>query len=240
MIKVIVAQNNDIFYNSLSNIALKNETKIELINVSLDQICSLVYRMKRKENLIILDAATSVSFCINILKNMSNRLDKADIIILVVDSKQITNIVNHERYNHHFMKKTNTFSIIEAINIVSDSIKDTMELESKVIDILWRLGFPSYLKATIYLRDAILLACNNKELIQDTTSLIREIARKNNILNEKSIRSDIDKSINNILDYTKDNVIYKVFGDDYDGRKVSFKYFIDLCIRYLNKKDIAV
>ena len=32
-IKVIITNNNDILYNSLSNFALQNESKIEIVNV---------------------------------------------------------------------------------------------------------------------------------------------------------------------------------------------------------------
>ena len=68
-IKVIIANNNDILYNSLSNIALQNESKIEIINVPKDKVNDLIIRVKPKENVIILDSTTSVSFCTNILKN---------------------------------------------------------------------------------------------------------------------------------------------------------------------------
>lgn len=232
MIKIIIAANNDILYDSLSNIALQNETKIELINVPMNQLSSLVYKMSKKQNLIILDVYTSVSLCVNILKNMSNRLGK-DYIILVVDSKQMTNIVNHEKTNFFLKKQTNISTILE---IISDSVKDAIKLEQKVDDILWKLGFPTSFKSTKYLKDAILLAYNNNYFLQDTYSLVKEIAIRNNMPNEKSIRSDIDKSINSILDYTRNEILYAIFGDDYDGRKVSFKYFMDLCIRYLNKQ----
>ena len=48
-IKVIIANNNDILFNSLSNIALQNESKIEIINVPVDKVNSLLYQIKSKE-----------------------------------------------------------------------------------------------------------------------------------------------------------------------------------------------
>ena len=49
----------------------------------------------------------------------------------------------------------------------------------------------------------------------------------------------MDKSLNNMLDNTDIKVIYEIF-EDYDGRKISLKYFIDLCIVFWKNKDIAV
>lgn len=46
----------------------------------------------------------------------------------------------------------------------------------------------------------------------------------------------MDKSLNNILDFIDNTRVYNIFGDDYDGRKISVKYLIDLCIRYLEKQ----
>jgi hypothetical protein len=54
--------------------------------------------------------------------------------------------------------------------------------------------------------------------------------------NEKIVRSLMDKTLNNIFDSIDKNVIYDIFKDNYDGRKISLKYFVDLCIRYLDEK----
>lgn len=65
--------------------------------------------------------------------------------------------------------------------------------------------------------------------------LVKRVAEKNNVENIDVVRSVMDKSINNVLDDLHTDIIYEVFKDDYDGRKVSVKYFIDLCVRYLEK-----
>ena len=132
-IKVIIANNNDILYNSLSNIALQNESKIEIINVPADKINDLIIQVKPKENVIILDSTTSVSFCTNILKNTITRVDKGNIIILVIDSKNIINIINPENHHWLFRKKQSNFSLLDAINLVADSLKDTLEIEKKLM-----------------------------------------------------------------------------------------------------------
>lgn len=192
MIKVILTQNNDILYNSLSEIALNYERKIELINVLPDKLTKTICQLKTKENVIILDANTSVTFCKNILKN-AIEIGRANIIILVIDSSNISSIINHEKHHSFFQRKPSKNSIMNIINLITKSLNDTLEIE------------------------------------------------KNNISNDALVRSDMDKALNNVLDLVDQQIIYDIFGTDYDGRKISLRYFIDLCIRYLNnKKDIAV
>lgn len=234
-IKVIIA-NNDILYNSLSNMALENNLNIEITNVPIDKLNSFICRIKTKEKVIILDSTTSVTFCTNILKNAINRIGEENIIILVVDSNNITNVIN-EKHHYHFFKKKNTdFSLLDVINIISDSLKNTIELERTTDDILWKLGFTSYFKGTVYLKDAILLAYNDNDLLKDSSLLIKKVSEKNNILNDSAVRSDMDKSLNHMLNYTDHKIIYDIFQNDYDGRKISLKYFIDLCVHYLEKQ----
>ena len=235
-IKVIIANNNDILYNSLSNIALQNESKIEIINVPKDKVNDLIIRVKPKENVIILDSTTSVSFCTNILKNAISRIDKGNIIILVIDSKNIINIINPENHHWLFRKKQSNFSLLDAINLVADSLKDTLEIEKKIDDIFWKIGLTTYFKGANYLKDAILLAYYDKNLLQDMNSLVIKVSEKNEVMNYKIVRSAMDKSLNTMLYNTNINVFYSIFEDDYDGRKISLKYFIDLCIRYLEKQ----
>lgn len=228
MIKIIIANNNDILYNSLSDIALKTKEKIEIINVPIDKINSLFCQIRAKENLIILDSITSVTFCTNVLKNAINRIGKRNIVILVIDS----NVINAEIQHQLFKKKPINFPIWDIVGLVSDSLKDSLEIERNIDTILWRMGFTSC-KAKGYLKDAILLAYTDKTLLLDTQNLIKKVAEKNNIENERLVRSDIDKTLNNVLDLIDKDDIFEIFGNEYDGRKISLKYFIDLCIRHL-------
>lgn len=238
MVKVIIANNNDILFNSLSNITLQYKGKIEIVDVPADKLENFICQIEPQENLIILDSATSVIFCNNILKYIMNLKDKANVIMLVIDSKTVTNIVSQEKQRHlfFFRKKHTYFSIFDAINLITNSVKNITEIERNIDDILWRLGFASYFKGTIYLKDAILFAYSDNKLLQDMNTLVKKVAEKNNIENDKVVRSAMDKSLNNILDFIDNSKIYSIFGDYYDGRKISVKYLIDLCIRYLKKQ----
>lgn len=71
MIKVIIANNNDILYNRLSNITLQYKGKIELTNVPKDKLKNFICRIKPREQLILL-----------IKKNLIFSLEKSDLIFL--------------------------------------------------------------------------------------------------------------------------------------------------------------
>lgn len=237
MIKVIVANNNDFLYNSLSNKTQQYKVKFEIVYVPTDKLKNFICRIKPKEPLIILDSNTSIAFYNNILNNMMNQMDKANIIILVIDFKSVNNITEQEK-NHFFIRNVHTnFSVQQFLKTISETIKDTLEIEKTIDSILWRLGFFTYYKGTIYLKTAILLAYSDNKLLQDMNILVKKVAEKNNVENEKVVRSVMDKSINSVLDYLHTDLLYEVFEEDYDGRKVSVKYFIDLCIRHLEKKE---
>lgn len=101
MIKIIIANNNDVLYNNLYNFLLKNELNIEITKITNDELNKLVYKIKPKDNLVILDSFTSTTFCTNILNNILNykNTNKSNIIILVADSNILFKIKNERKNN---------------------------------------------------------------------------------------------------------------------------------------------
>ncbi len=215
---------------------MQYEAKIEVINVPNDKLDFFICQLKHKENLIVLDSTFSIVFYKNIFKNAFDIVSRKNIIILVIDSKNINNTINHEKTNCFFKTKHIDFSLLDTIRIITDAIKDTLEVEKQIDSIIWNLKFTPHFKGTTYIKDAILFAYEDNTLLQDTNSLVLKVSQKYNITNEKVVRSAMDKALNNMLNSTNDSTIYKTFGNDYDGRKISLKYFIDLSIRYLEKQ----
>lgn len=234
----VAINNNDILYKSLSNTLLQNRhgLEIELKKVTNDKLNEVICSNKSKDGLIILDAGTSITFWTNVLNNAIKKLEakNTNIIILVVDSNSISNTKTEEK--HHIFKNNHTYNkLLEIINVISETLKDTFEIEKQVDDILWRLGFTAYFKGTMYIKDAILLTYNNPELLLDMNNIVEKIAEKNNIRNSNSVRVNMDRALGNMFDYIDKKIIYEIF-EDYDGRIISLRYFIDLCIRYLEKQ----
>lgn len=231
MVKIIIASDNDILYKHLSNIFLQNKLDIQITEVPNCKLEKVICKIAPQDTLIILNTTTLITFCTNIVEQVDTQ--KSNIIILVTDS-------NSKYQNNHLFSKNENNSILEIVNVVSNSFKNCVNLEKSVNDILWQLGFTDYLKGTIYLKEAILLAYNDKQLLLETKSLVKKVAEKNNIEKSNVVRSNMDRALNSMLNFIDKDTIYSVFGKDYDGRTISLKYFICLCIRYLENKDIAV
>lgn len=236
MIKIIITNDNDIFYNSLSNILLQNKLNIELIKVPQCKLNKLFCKTKPRDSIIILDSNTSIVFCKNIIGNAIENIDtkKMNIIILVVNSDSISNIKYED--HHLFFKNIYNNNLLDIVKLVSNSLKDSLEIEKLVDNILWQLGFTYYLKGTIYIKDAILFAYDEQKLLLDTKTLVKKVAKKHKIKNDKVVRSNMDRALNSMLNYINKDKLYDIFGENYDGRVISLKYFIDLFIRYLKEQ----
>lgn len=127
-------------------------------------------------------------------------------------------------------------------NFVTNDLKNTQdnsfEIYYKVFrnvdDIFWKLPFNPCSKGTFYLKYAVYIAYFNKELLFDNKKLIEFISEKINI-DSKVVRSFMDKSINSMFRYVDIKTLNNLFYNIYDGRKLSTKYFIVLCVNLLYK-----
>lgn len=109
--------------------------------------------------------------------------------------------------------------------------------DTKLAQAFWvlfeKLNFRELTKGTCYLKRTILLAYTDYDLLFDNKKLI-EIISQENKLKPKSIRSAIEYSIDSMYNFTSTNILKEVFGEDYNGDKLSLKDFIGLCVNYLN------
>ena len=71
-----------------------------------------------------------------------------------------------------------TLQLLDTIGIISDSLKECLGIEKQVDDILWKLGFTNYFKGSKYIKDAILLAYDNSNLLLDMNSLVQKLQKK--------------------------------------------------------------
>lgn len=129
--------------------------------------------------------------------------------------------------------------IITNENITLYSTKDQIistndELTRNIEDLFWKLNFNQTSHGTYYLKRAIAIAFYDQSLIYDN-KMLNELLSKEQNLTPKEIRGTIDNSLNSMYSPSQKESLYKVFKSDYDARKPSTKYFIAICVNYLNK-----
>ena len=108
------------------------------------------------------------------------------------------------------------------------------ELTRNIEDLFWKLNFNQASNGTYYLKRSIAIALYDQSLIYDNKKL-NELLSKEQNSSPKEIRGTIDNALNSMYSPSQKESLYKVFKDDYDARKPSTKYFIAICVNYLNK-----
>lgn len=119
-------------------------------------------------------------------------------------------------------------------NTKDQIISTNDELARYIEDLFWKLDFNQTSHGTFYLKRAIAIAFYDQSLIYDNKKL-NELLSKEQNLSPKEIRGTIDNALNSMYSPSKKETLYKVFQSDYDNRKPSTKYFIAICVNYLNK-----
>ena len=115
-------------------------------------------------------------------------------------------------------------------NIVT--IKDD-ELAQAFSTIFEKLKFKPLSNGTRYLKRAIILAYTDQDLLYKNKKLI-ELISKEKMIKPKTMRNAIERSIDDMYNFTPLSALKEVFGESYEGEKLSVKKFIALCVNQLN------
>lgn len=123
-----------------------------------------------------------------------------------------------------------SFKVLYTQNIVT--IKDD-ELAQAFSTIFEKLKFKQLSNGTRYLKRAIILAYTDQDLLYKNKKLIELISKEKKI-KPKTIRNAIERSIDDMYNFTPLSALKEVFGESYEGEKLSVKNFIALCVNQLN------
>lgn len=124
-------------------------------------------------------------------------------------------------------------NILDIYKTNDKAISQDSVLYNLIDDLFWKIGFNQTAKGTYYLKRAILIAYLDQNLLYKNKELIELTSKELNI-EAKAVRSAIDNSLHTMYRFTTVECLTGFFHDNYDGRKPSAKYFIALCVNYLN------
>ena len=123
-----------------------------------------------------------------------------------------------------------SFKVLYTQNILT--IKDD-ELAQAFSTIFEKLKFKPLSNGTRYLKRAIILAYTDQDLLYKNKKLIELISKEKKI-KPKTIRNAIERSIDDMYNFTPLSALKEVFSGSYEGEKLSVKNFIALCVNQLN------
>ena len=184
---------------------------------------------------VLLDLKMPEKSGLEIIKDLTEKENKPkkNIIVMSGDMKYRASLTNVEKVKWIIAKP---FDYNKLIEIIRESAKQNIMPEriyTIIDDLLNDLRFP-YCKGRILLREAIILAYVRPFLLQKIEILMKNVAKKENYTNAKSVRSTIDKTIERTFDRVQNKDIFNIL-DQYYGEKMTTKEFIGSCVLYIRK-----
>ena len=234
MIKVLIADDNVPFCETLfSRLTKEKDFKVTGVAHNWKDIEQKYY--ETQPDLLLLDLKIPEKNGLQIINDLTEKekKPKQNIIVMSGDMKYRASLTNVDKVRWVMAKP---FDYDELIKIIRKSTKEIIspeQISTIVDDLLTDLRFP-FCKARRLLKMAIIIAYARPALLHKTEILMKNVARKENYSNAKSVRSTIDKIIERTFDRAQDKNIFRAL-DQYYGEKMTTKEFIISCVLYVRK-----
>ena len=234
MIKLLIADDNVHFCESLFGVLTK-EKDLKVTGIAHDWKDIERKYFETQPDFVLLDLKMPEKSGLEIIKDLTEKENKPkkNIIVMSGDMKYRASLTNVEKVKWIIAKP---FDYNKLIEIIRESAKQNIMPEriyTIIDDLLNDLRFP-YCKGRILLREAIILAYVRPFLLQKIEILMKNVAKKENYTNAKSVRSTIDKTIERTFDRVQNKDIFNIL-DQYYGEKMTTKEFIGSCVLYIRK-----
>ena len=231
---MLIADDNVSFCETLFGVLTK-ENDFKVTGIAHDWKDIERKYFETQPDFVLLDLKMPEKSGLEIIKDLTEKENKPkkNIIVMSGDMKYRASITNVEKVKWIIAKP---FDYNKLIEIIRESAKQNIMPEriyTIIVDLLNDLRFP-YCKGRILLREAIILAYVRPFLLQKIEILMKNVAKKENYTNAKSVRSTIDKTIERTFDRVQNKDIFNIL-DQYYGEKMTTKEFIGSCVLYIRK-----
>ena len=236
-ITILIADDNPEYTNTLSTV-LGNEQDMEILHICNDGNDVIHSIEKFKPDLLLLDMIMPHVDGITVLEHLHTENVELPITIMLsaVGQEKLISQAITLGVNYYILKPFDTEMLIKRIRSISNSspvtntypisnktksnyiqtnnTSDTNNLEAMVTNVIHDLGVPAHIKGYQFLRDGILMAINDIDIInQITKQLYPDLAKKYKTTSsrvERAIRHAIEVAwsrgqidiVNNIFGYT--------------------------------------
>ena len=224
MLKIMLAQDTDTQTGCAA--ALRSSGfEVETVRKDGAQILRL-FRQGSRPDVLIMDAFMQGTDAIGVLGGHADmRLEPRPLVFVTASNAnpRLEQEINQNGADYYFIKPFDTQMLIQRIkqlsglsapaqgNIVSFSSSDN-SLEVTVSEIMHRIGVPAHIKGYQYLREAIILAVNDGEIMNSVTKLLYPTVAKT----FKTTPSRVERAIRHAIEVAWDrgdvDVLNSYFG----------------------------
>lgn len=233
MKKIMIADDNKEF-NSCCRNFLTKDSSIDIVSYTIDGLTTLERYLNLRPDILLLDLNLPTISGIEIINRLTSIPEEKNLcnIIVMTGSEEFRNqIINTSKIFKIIPKPCNLVDIMMTIHEIDISERTNSINVEDINSLMKKLSFNLYTKGTKYLIDSIIIANNNPDLLYNISELYSYVAGINNT-NPNIIKWSITNSLSTMNRFVDKEMLYSLF-DEYDGRKMSPKYFIGILINYI-------
>ena len=178
---VIIADNTEEFCNSLTA-ALKRADGFQVLGTANDGEQAISMITERKPDILVLDLMLAKKDGLSVLKAISSMEHKP---VTLATSRFVTDYVASAAANlgvrYLMLKPCDMHTLVERLEEIrggetqrrtTPQRNDTTSIESMVTGIIHEIGVPAHIKGYQYLREAIIIAVNDMDVINAITKVL--------------------------------------------------------------------
>ena len=189
-LRVAIADDNQKILDVLDEI-ISTDKELDLVGKAKngEEMCQII--KDRKPDVVLLDLIMPKMDGLTVMEKVGqdNTVGKHPyfIVITAVGQEKITEDAFDKGANYYIMKPFNNRMLLERIksvrnlsrnperkndDITTDNTLKTENLESRVTNMLHEIGIPAHIKGYHYLRDAIIMAVNDMDVLNAITKIL--------------------------------------------------------------------
>ena len=213
-LSVAIADDNQKILDILGEI-ISTDKELDLVGKAKngEEMCQII--KDRKPDVVLLDLIMPKMDGLTVMEKVGqdSTVGKRPyfIVITAVGQEKITEDAFNKGANYYVMKPFNNRMLLERIKSVrnlsrnsdrkseentTDNMQKTENLESRVTNMLHEIGIPAHIKGYHYLRDAIIMAVNDMDVLNAITKILYPTVAKKyqttSIRVERAIRHAIE------------------------------------------------
>lgn len=189
-LRVAIADDNQKILDILGEI-ISTDKELDLVGKAKngEEMCQII--KDRKPDVVLLDLIMPKMDGLTVMEKVGqdSTVGKRPyfIVITAVGQEKITEDAFNKGANYYIMKPFNNRMLLERIKSVrnlsrnsdrkseentTDNMQKTENLESRVTNMLHEIGIPAHIKGYHYLRDAIIMAVNDMDVLNAITKIL--------------------------------------------------------------------